>query len=184
MREPEQRQSPSSIELLLDPAAEAAVRAEWDALAARGLSSLAGHTSASNCPHVTLVARVGLPIVDPDVLAGIRSFPITLGAPLLFGSGERRVLARSIVPTAQLLALRSLAHDAVGTGHDAPHTAPGEWMPHVALARRLRVADLAEALDLIGGDIHAHAHAVRHWDPTTSLITTLAELRPRRASAR
>jgi hypothetical protein len=148
------------------------------------MSSLAAHTSASNRPHVTLVARVGLPKVDPRVLADIPSFPITLGAPLLFGSGERRVLARSIVPTAELLALRSLAHGAVGPGADAPHTAPGEWMPHVALARRLRVADLAAALDLIGGDIHAHARSVRHWDPATSLITTLAELRPRRASAR
>lgn len=184
MRKPELPQSPAAIELLLDPKAEAEIRAEWDALAARGMSSLAAHTSASNRPHVTLVARVGLPKVDPHVLADLPSFPITLGAPLLFGSGERRVLARSIVPTAELLALRSLAHDAVGPGADAPHTAPGEWMPHVALARRLRVADLAEALDLIVGDIHAHAHAVRHWDPTTSLITTLAELRPRRASAR
>lgn len=184
MREPELQQSPKAIELLLDPAAETAIRAEWEALAAHGLSSLAAHTSASNRPHITLVARLGLPKVDPRVLADIPSFPITLGSPLLFGSGERRVLARSIVPTAELLALRAAVRSAVGSGDDAPHTAPGEWMPHVALARRLRVTDLAEALDLIGGDIRAHAHAVRHWDPTTSLITTLAELRPRRASAR
>lgn len=184
MREPELQQSPAAIELLLDPKAEAEIRAEWEALAARGMSSLAGHTSASNRPHITLVARVGLPKVDPRVLADIPSFPITLGAPLLFGAGERRVLARSIVPTAELLALRAAVRSAVGTGDDAPHTAPGEWMPHVALARRLRVADLAEALDLIGGDIHAHARSVRHWDPATAQITTLAELRPMRSSAR
>ena len=101
MQEPEPRHSPSSIELLLDPDAEAAVRAEWDALAARRLSSLAGHTSASNRPHVTLVARIGLSPPDPDAFATIPSFPITLGAPLLFGSGDRRVLARSIVPTSE-----------------------------------------------------------------------------------
>lgn len=184
MPEPAPQRSPSSVELLLDPTAEVEIRAEWEALAARGMSSLAGHTSASNRPHITLVARLGLPKVDPRVLAGIPSFPITLGSPLLFGSGERRVLARSIVPTAELLALRAAVRSAVGTGDDAPHTAPGEWMPHVALARRLRVADLAEALGLIGDDVHGHAHTVRHWDPTTSLITTLAELRPRRASAR
>ncbi|WP_341955786.1 2'-5' RNA ligase family protein [Microbacterium sp. LWH13-1.2] len=176
MREPEPQRSPSSIEVLLDPDAEAAVRAEWDALAARGLSSLAGHTSASNRPHITMVARVDLAPRDPDALAGITSFPITLGAPLLFGSGDRRVLARSIVPTSELLALRSLVLAAVGPGEDAPHTAPGEWMPHVALARRLRVADLAEALDLIGGDIRAHARSVRHWDPATAQVTTLAVL--------
>lgn len=183
MRAPGPRRSPSSIELLLDPAAEAAIRAEWEALAAHGLSSLAAHTSASNRPHITLVARVGLAVVDADAFADTDSFPITLGAPLLFGTGERRVLARSIVPTAELLALRATVHAVVGPGADAPHTAPGEWMPHVALARRLRVADLAAALDLIGGDIHAHAHSVRHWDPATALITTLAELQPRRALA-
>ncbi|GAA1229931.1 2'-5' RNA ligase [Microbacterium phyllosphaerae] len=176
MREPDPRPSPSSIELLLDPAADAAVRAEWDALAARGLSSLAGHTSTSNRPHITLVARVDLPTVGSDVLAGIPSFPITLSAPLLFGTGERRVLARSIVPTSELISLREMILTAVGPGEDAPHTAPGEWMPHVALARRLRVADLAQALDLVGGDVHAHARSVRHWDPATAEITTLAEL--------
>ncbi|MDN3445612.1 2'-5' RNA ligase family protein [Microbacterium sp. APC 3901] len=177
MREPEQRQSPSSIELLLDPAAETAVRAEWEALAERGLSSLARHTSASNRPHITLVARVDLPKLDPRVLADLPSFPITLGAPLLFGTGERRVLARSVVPAVELIGLRETILTAIGPGDDAPHTAPGEWMPHVALARRLRVADLAQALDLVGDDLDAHAHSVRHWDPATAVITTLAEMR-------
>ncbi|KQQ67199.1 2'-5' RNA ligase family protein [Microbacterium sp. Leaf320] len=177
MREPEPQRSPSSIELLLDAEAEAAIRAEWDALATRGLSSLAGHTSASNRPHITMVARLGLAPPDRGFLAGIPSFPIALGAPLLFGSGDRRVLARSIVPSPELLSLRETILAAVGPGDDAPHTAPGEWMPHVALARRLRVADLATALDLIGGDIHAHSCNVRHWDPATAQITTLAELR-------
>ena len=177
MREPDPQRSPSSIELLLDAEAEAAIRAEWNALAARGLSSLAGHTSASNRPHITLVARVDLSPPDPDGLAGIRSFPITLGSPLLFGSGDRRVLARSIVPGMELMGLRETILAAVGPGDDAPHTAPDEWMPHVALARRLRVADLAQALDLIGGGIHAHARSVRHWEPATAQLTTLAELR-------
>lgn len=177
MREPEPRISPSSIELLLDRDAENAIRAEWDALAARGMSSLARHTSASNRPHVTLVARVDLSPLDAVVLAGTPSFPLTLGAPLLFGTGERRVLARSIVPSAELLGLRETILAAAGSGDDAPHTAPGEWMPHVALARRLRVADLAAALEVLGGDIRAHADIVRHWDPGTATITTLAELR-------
>lgn len=177
MREPRPQRSPASIELLLDPAVEDAIRAEWDALAALGMSSLAAHTSASNRPHITLVARTGLARPGTEALAGIRSFPITVGAPLLFGSGERRVLARSIVPTAELLDLREAIRTAVGAGEEAPHTAPCEWMPHIALARRLRVADVAAALDLIDGDIRARAHVVRHWDPVTATITTLAELR-------
>ena len=80
------------------------------------------------------------------------------------------------MPTSELIGLRETILAAVGPGENAPHTASGEWMPHVSLARRLRVADLAEALDLIGGDIRAHARSVRHWDPATALITTLAEL--------
>ncbi len=88
------------------------------------------------------------------------------------------MLARSIVPSPALIGLRETVLAAVGPGDDAPHTAPGEWMPHVALARRLRVADLAESLDLIGDDVHAHARGVRHWDPATALVSPLAELRP------
>lgn len=173
---PESRRSASSVELLLAPDAEAAVRAEWDALAALGLSSLAAHTSASNRPHLTLVARIDLPAPRPDVFAGVASFPITLGAPLLFGTGERRVLARSVVPSAALLDLRARVHSAVGPGDDAPHTAPGEWMPHVALARRLRVADLPSALDLVGGEIQARAVSVRHWDAAAAVTAVLATL--------
>lgn len=173
---PEPLRSASSVELLLDPDAEAAVRAEWDALAAMGLSSLAGHTSASNRPHLTLVARIDLPAPRPRLFAGIGSFPVTLGAPLLFGTGERRVLARSVVPTAELLDLRARVHAAVGPGEDAPHTGPGEWMPHVALARRLRVADLPAALDLLGGDIRGRAAIVRHWHAADAVVTDVATL--------
>ena len=176
MREPELG-PPSAIELLLDPDAESAIRAEWDALAARGLSSLAGHTSTSNRPHITLVARVGMPTPAPGALVGLPSFPLTLGAPLLFGAGDRRVLARSVVPSAELLSLRETLLGAIASGVDAPHTAPGEWMPHVALARRVRVVDLPAALEVVGGDVRARADAVRHWDPGTALVTTLAELR-------
>ncbi|WP_144875277.1 2'-5' RNA ligase family protein [Microbacterium sp. 1.5R] len=173
MRDPEPRRSPSAIELLLDPETESAVRAEWDALAALGVSSLAAHTAASNRPHITLVARVGLAPVSPEVFAGMSAFPVTLGAPLLFGTGERRVLARSVVPSAELLALRSTILSAAGSGEDAPHTGPGEWMPHVALARRIRVADLPAALDCLGGEIHGWADVVRHWDADAGVVTAL-----------
>ncbi len=176
MPEPAPRPSPSSIELLLDPTTEAAVRAEWDALAARGMSSLAAHTSASNRPHLTLLARADLPPFDASGLADIAAFPITVGAPLLFGTGDRRVLVRSILPTADLHELHAAVHAAVGPGDDAPHTAPGEWMPHIALARRLRVADLPAALALVDGDIRGRAVTVRRWDPGTAAVTTLAEL--------
>jgi 2'-5' RNA ligase len=156
---------------------EAAVRAEWDALASHGMSSLALHTSPSNCPHVTLLVRNDLPAFDSRALAGLSSFPVTLSAPLLFGTGERRVLARSITPTTELLSVHAAVHAAAGNGDDAPHTTPGEWSPHVTLARRLRNSDLVAALDHIGGEIHGQAASLRRWDAataTTSIITTFS----------
>ncbi|WP_223623988.1 2'-5' RNA ligase family protein [Microbacterium sp. EST19A] len=173
MRDPEPKPSFLSIELLLDPATEAAVRAEWDALAAEGMSSLAHHTSASNRPHVTLLVRTDLARFDAQVLLERAPFPFTLSAPLLFGVGERRVLARSVVPTAELLDIHAAVHAVAGRGDDAPHTAPGEWSPHVTLARRLRISDLERAVGHVGGDIHGHATGLRLWDPTTATVTEL-----------
>lgn len=173
MRDPEPRRPVSSIELLLDRATEAAVRAEWDALAAHGMSSLAPHTSASNRPHVTLLARTDLAPFDAHALLERPSFAVTLSAPLLFGAGERRVLARSIVPSAELLDIHAAVHAGVGRGEDAPHTSPGSWTPHVTLARRLRIVDLAAALDHVAGEIHGRAVGLRRWDPETATVTDL-----------
>ncbi|MFC7431927.1 MULTISPECIES: 2'-5' RNA ligase family protein [unclassified Agrococcus] len=163
----------TSIELLLDADAEAAVRAEWDALAAAGVSSMAPHASPSNRPHVTLLARRGgvphpLPL-PPDALP----VPLVLGAPVLFGEGERRVLARSLVPSSALLALRQAVLDAVGGGDDVEHMAPGTWTPHVTLARRLRLADLERALPLVGGAVACAGVALRRWDAGTRTVTPL-----------
>ncbi|MEV7632653.1 2'-5' RNA ligase family protein [Microbacterium sp. NPDC089318] len=170
-----------SIELLLDEQTEAAVRAEWQALAAAGLSSLAAHTSASNRPHITLLVREQLRMLDPKALADRPAFDVRLGAPLLFGSGDRRVLARSVVPSAELLDLHREVHAAAGPapgpGGDAAHTTTGTWMPHVTLARRVRTADLEQALGLVGGEVVGTARALRRWDAATRTVTELCRLR-------
>jgi hypothetical protein len=162
-----------SIELLLDPETEAAVRAEWEALADAGFSSLARHESESNRPHVTLLVRTVLPAFDAGSALVRAPFALTLGAPVLFGAGDRRVLARSIVPSAELLELHTAVHGAAGTGDDAPHTASGAWTPHVTLARRLRLADVAAALPLVGGELPGHAVGLRRWDAATATVTDL-----------
>ncbi|MFI8592978.1 2'-5' RNA ligase family protein [Microbacterium sp. NPDC078428] len=161
-----------SIELLLDPATEAAIRAEWEALAEAGLSSLAAHTAESNRPHVTLLARRSLPPL-PDLTSPRPPFAVTLGAPLLFGGGDRRVLARSVVPTAALLRLHADVHGAAGEDEDLPHTAAGDWTPHVTLARRVRLADIAAVLPLIGGEIRGRAGRLRRWDKRSATVTDL-----------
>lgn len=162
-----------SIELILDPAGDAAVRADWQRLADAGLSSLAAHTSPSNRPHLTLLVRPTLADLEfPDAVARL-PLRVRLGAPLLFGTGDRRVLARQVVPTEALLGLHRDVHIAAGAGPDAAHTAPGEWTPHVTLARRLRVETLPEALGLLGPEIDAHLVALRRWDAASATVTPL-----------
>jgi len=165
----------TSIELLLDADAEAAVRAEWDALAAAGLSSMAPHASPSNRPHVTLLARRGgVPRPLPLALADrALPLPLVLGAPMLFGDGDRRVLVRSVVPSAALLALHAAVRDAAGVGDDVEHMGQDSWTPHVTLARRMRLADLERALPLVGDAIDGEGVALRRWDAGTRTVTPL-----------
>ena len=151
------------------------MRAEWEALAAAGLSSLAAHTEASNRPHITLLVRSELAAFDPAAITARPPWEVRLGAPVLFGAGDRRVLARSVVPSRELLALHEAVHGAAGAGDDAPHTAPGAWTPHVTLARRVRTADLERALGTVGGDLRGTARAVRRWDAAARTVTALGD---------
>lgn len=163
-----------SIELLLDDETERRVRHEWEALAARNLSSLAPHTSPSNRPHISVLVRTELARLDGAELAALLPLPLTLGAPLLFGEGERRVLARSVIPSRPLLELHAAVHAWAGPGDDADHTRPGQWTPHVTLARRTRIETLAAALEVVGPDIEGAAVGLRRWDASTATVTTLA----------
>lgn len=164
----------TSIELLLDDEAEARVRAEWDALAAAGVSSMAAHTSASNRPHVTLLARSTAVPHPLRVDAAALPLHLVLGPPLLLGEGDRRVLARSIVPSASLLGLQAAVLDAAGEGDEAAHFAPGHWTPHVTLARRIRLVDVPAALGLLGPPIEGRGEALRRWDAATATVSPVA----------
>ena len=155
-----------SLELLFDAATERAIRDEWNALEAGGHSSLAAHRAPSNRPHLTLAEGADEAEVDEiDWQRLTVPFAITIGAPLLFGAGDRRVLARSVVPGAPLLDLHSGIHDRLSRSD--PLSRPGEWMPHVTLARRLRLDSLADALGLTGGALVGQAVAVRSWNTET-----------------
>lgn len=162
-----------SIELLLDAGTEARVRHEWDALATAGLPSLASHTGPSNRPHITMLVRTELaPFHAPD-LVSLLPLPLILGGPMLFGAGEQRVLVRSVVPSEALLALHAAVHVRAGAGDDARHTRPGEWMPHVTLARRLRLGDLPSAMPLVGDELRGHVVGMRRWDAASATVTEL-----------
>ncbi|MBD8538603.1 2'-5' RNA ligase family protein [Frigoribacterium sp. CFBP 8751] len=192
-----------SLELLLDPTSDEAVRGEWRVLSAAGLPSQGDHAGTSNAPHVTLVARPGLdPTADPRLLALSAALPLPaeLGGLLLFGAPPRGlVLVRPVVVTGELLDLHARVHESLGGAGDVPHTVPGRWTPHVTLASRLTPDQVARAVDaLADADTPSTRPVVlsqlRRWDPSTGAIIALGPVtadegdgagrRPRRSGER
>ncbi|RYJ01821.1 MAG: 2'-5' RNA ligase family protein, partial [Actinomycetales bacterium] len=149
----EDRRMVQSVELVLDEALDQAVRAEWAALLDAGLPSQARHTGPSNAPHVTLgvADEVGDEAEEAlrSVVYGVGD-PVRLGGLLVF-PGRTAVLSRAVVPSASLLRThRSVQECLAGMPGRPPTTAPGAWTPHVTLARRLDLAQLAAAFAALG----------------------------------
>ncbi|MDY6811593.1 MAG: 2'-5' RNA ligase family protein, partial [Actinomycetota bacterium] len=103
--------------------------------------------------------------------------PCRIGAPILFGHGSRRTLARLVVPTAALLSMHGRVFETttrfLGDANAFAHAAPDSWTPHITLARRVDSTQLAavlEVLDALGPfDAAGSFTAVRRWDPDTRL---------------
>lgn len=160
-----------SVELTFDDATDAAVRRIWDDLTAAGVRSQAAVTSPSNRPHVTLtVAKDIADGVNKALrpIAGRLPLYCRLGAPMLFGSATFTVV-RLVVPCAELLALHAEVHD-VCLPHMSPgplrHAGPGQWAPHVTLARGVSPEQLPSimALPTVSRGIDATVVGLRHWD--------------------
>ncbi|RWZ68280.1 2'-5' RNA ligase family protein [Labedella populi] len=163
-----------SIELTLDPTTDAAVRAEWSLLAEHGLPSLASHAAASNAPHVTLAAGTRLDAGDvPRVAFAKLPLPLRFSALSTFPAGRGRfVLVRSLVVTAELLALHAAILE---TADDpVPTSSPGAWTPHVTLARRMTAQQVGLAHGVLGFPADGTLTAARFWDGETKTITPLA----------
>jgi len=166
-----------SIELLLDPLSDAAIRSQWQALADARLPSQLRASSPTNRPHITLLAatRIG-PAVDEALRTLADRVPLdcVVGAPLVFGptsvAGGRHTLARLIVPSAPLLALHAEVYRLALPHVDDepfPHCRPGHWTPHVTLGRRITAAEIGPALGIVdgrAGDIGAQMAGLRRWD--------------------
>jgi 2'-5' RNA ligase len=161
-----------SVELLLDDELDAAVRAQWATLAAAGLPSQAQHTGETNRPHITLTVAGAVPpyveIALKSALTGRLPLAVRLGGVLCFaGRDGRQVLARTVVPTAELLELQAICAELFdGLPGSDRHLQPGAWSPHVTLARRLTPDQVGSALAVLGADPDpaGHAVAVRRWD--------------------
>lgn len=157
-----------SIELLFDPDTEAAIRGVWEAL--DDAPDVVSQTPAGR-PHVTLVVaeRIGA-AADAALrpLTGRLPLRCTVGAPLLLGRSHA-ILARLIVPTADLLALHVAAHGLSGPHLEsapAPNTLPDQWTPHVTLARRVAGPTLSAAAGVAGTPpaLEGAFAALRRWD--------------------
>jgi 2'-5' RNA ligase len=158
-----------SIELLFDPDTEATLRRMWDELAAADLRSRVP----AGRPHVTVaVAERIAPDVDALLRPIAQHLPLecVVGAPLLFGQSNA-VLARLIVPTAELLSLHADVHRICGPHllpGALPHLLPDQWTAHVTLARRIEGAQLGPVLAIAGqpGEIRGQLAGLRRWDGT------------------
>jgi 2'-5' RNA ligase len=171
-----------SIELILDEHTEAAVRADWATLRDLDVPSLAGHTGASNRPHITLLVagRFDTAELGP-VRQSVAALPvaISLGGIVVFGAGRRGfVLARHVVVTRALATLHRSVHAAAPGRSDGvvELTLPDRWTPHVTLARRLTAPQVSAALTAIGAAALPPATAVgaRLWDGVEKTVTPLA----------
>lgn len=157
-----------SVELVVDGAADAAVRADWAALVEAGLPSQARHTGSSNRPHVTLALAATAPGPVRERLAALARdlpVPVTAGSVLIFG-GRRFVLARLAGPSVHLLDLQRRVVGALDDPVDRHGTfTAGAWTPHLTLARRLTAAQVAAALAVLGpAGIPGRLDRMRLWD--------------------
>jgi hypothetical protein len=156
-----------SVELVFDPDTEAAVRHIWDGLRQAGIPSQAP----ASRPHTTLTVAERIDAEVDELLrtSGARfPFPCRIGASLFFGRAKV-VLARLVVPTAELLDLHAEVHRLclpyLSPGPMA-NALPGQWTGHVTLARRLVPAQMGRALRIAGKprEIDGHVTGLRRWD--------------------
>jgi 2'-5' RNA ligase len=156
-----------AIELLLDPAADAAVRREWAELRALGLPTQADNSSPTNAPHLTLVAGAladgALDELAGHLVASLLPAHAVLGRLTLLGDA-RLTLARAVELDAVLMeAVLELRAEA--TRRD-PRVSRRPWVPHVSLARRLTSEQAATATTALSplAPLPVTLTQARRWD--------------------
>jgi hypothetical protein len=161
-----------SIELIFDQDTEAAIRNIWADLAEAGIPSQAP----VGRPHTTLTVAQRIDAEVDGLLAALVSrFPFScrIGAPLLFGR-SKAVLARLVVPTAELMDVHAEVHRLCLPHLDPGPMAnarPGQWTAHVTLARRVVPGQLGRALPIAGEppEIVGNVVGLRRWDGNKKL---------------
>ncbi|MFJ4809592.1 2'-5' RNA ligase family protein [Streptomyces longwoodensis] len=139
-----------TVELLVDDAADQAVREAWRRLADAGLPSQARHSSPTNSPHLTLAACPELtgPIRwELAEVAAALPLPVRCTGLIRF-ERPTSVLAWALDPDPALTALHRRVWEAVASDSPPetlnPLHAPGRWNPHVTLGRTRRAGAFAD----------------------------------------
>ncbi|MGX9673095.1 2'-5' RNA ligase family protein [Mycobacterium sp. HM-7] len=156
-----------SVELLFDLDTEALIRRAWDELRDNGIAA----PPPSARPHATLTVADQIDDAVLPALAGLAGrfpFRVHVGAALVFGR-KAAILTRLVVPSIELLDLHAevcrLSAPYLRPG-PMPHTEPGDWTPHVTLARHVPADRLARAFGVAGrpAEISATASGLRLWN--------------------
>ncbi|MGW7194735.1 2'-5' RNA ligase family protein [Streptomyces chryseus] len=171
-----------TVELLLDEAAQLAVREAWRRLADAGLPSQARHRSPTNSPHLTLAAC-------PELTAPIRwelaDVAAALPLPVHFTGVIRferptSVLAWALDCDVALAGLHRRVWEAVASDSPPetlnPFHEPGRWSPHITLGRSRRADAFAgrgvPAL-LPAPPLLARLTTLRSYDTQTGAVEVL-----------
>jgi 2'-5' RNA ligase len=134
--------------LLFDEPGDSALRRLWARLEGEGIATLATHTHGHHLPHLSYVSlrSYDLDAVRERLTTLPAAAPFTLHLDA-FGTFRRSRCWLAPAVTPDLVARQAAVVDAVlATGADLHHHyAPGRWLPHVTLAPRLHLTDLATA---------------------------------------
>ncbi|MER6345096.1 2'-5' RNA ligase family protein [Streptomyces sp. NPDC001595] len=139
-----------TVELLLDEAAELAVREAWRRLADAGLPSQARLRSPTNAPHLTLAACPELTAPIRWELAEVAAalpLPVRCTGVVRF-ERPTSVLAWALECDSALAGLHRRVWEAVvfdsPPGTLNPFHDPGRWSPHITLGRTRRAGAFAD----------------------------------------
>ncbi|MFG2358414.1 2'-5' RNA ligase family protein [Streptomyces sp. NPDC048521] len=139
-----------TVELLLDEAADLAVREAWRRLAHAGLPSQARHRSPTNSPHLTLAACPELTAAIRWELAEVAAalpLPVRCTGVVRF-ERPTSVLAWALDLDSALAGLHRRVWEAVASDSPPetlnPFHEPGRWSPHITLGRTRRAGAFAD----------------------------------------
>ncbi|WP_225813451.1 2'-5' RNA ligase family protein [Streptomyces spinosus] len=139
-----------TVELLLDEAADEAVRQAWRRLADAGLPSQARHRSPTNSPHLTLTTCPELtPAIRWELAEAAAALPLPVRCTgVVRFERPTSVLAWALDLDCALAGLHRWVWDAVASDSPPetlnPLHAPGRWSPHITLGRTRRAGAFAD----------------------------------------